>query len=240
MSSGNTTTSGPSSGNTTAPGLSSSTTSPLSSDLSNPSITVRCISDSGWKDHADLDLTTNNWPTWHQRVIMVLQLSGGLDRYLEGKTAEPDPNLEPRANENWGINDSAVRAFIQTRCSATELSFINNCPTALSTWTTLKARHQCQGTVSQINLMQEAFLIRYSMSAPFADTSERLHTLNDRIWVMGAPMSDSFLVILMLLALSPSEFRGVCDAAITGLSSATPSSPYTANHICSQIGRAHV
>ena len=112
-----------------------------------------------------------------------------------------------------------------------ELSFIDTCPTALSTWTTLKARHQCQGTVSQINLMQEAFSIRYSMSAPFADTSERLRTLNDCIWTMGAPMSDSFLVILMLLALSPSEVRGVRDAAITGLASATPSSPYTASHI---------
>ena len=37
--------------------------SPIPSDLSNPSIVVRRISDTGWKDHADLDLTVNNWST---------------------------------------------------------------------------------------------------------------------------------------------------------------------------------
>ena len=78
----------------------SSSATPLATDLSNPSVVVRRISDSGWKDHADLDLTTNNWPTWQRRVIMVLQLSGGLDRYLDGKAAEPDSVLKPRANEN--------------------------------------------------------------------------------------------------------------------------------------------
>ena len=217
------------------PELSPPTITPLSSDLSNPSIVVRRISETGWKDHADLDLTTNNWSTWHRRVIMVLQLSGGLDRYLEGKTSEPDPTLEPRTNENWAINDGAVRAFIKTRCSPTELSFIDDCSTALSTWTTLKARHQCQGTVSQIHLMQEAFVIRYSTSTPFADTSEKLRTLNDRIWAMGAPTADSFLVILMLLALSSPDFRGVRDAAVSGLASASASSPYTANHIRSRL-----
>ena len=201
--------------NTNTPNPSPSSASPIASDLSNPSITVRRISDTGWKDHTDLDLTTNNWPTWHRRVIMVLQLSGGLDRYLDGKTAEPDPSLEPRANENWAINDSAVHAFIKTRCSPTELSFIDDCPSALSTWTTLKARHQCQGTVSQINLMQEAFSVRYSLSTPFTETSEKLRTLNDRIWAMGAPTINSFLVILMLLALSPSEFHGVLLSTVS-------------------------
>jgi len=83
--------------------------------------------------------------------------------------------------------------------------------------------------------MQEAFSIRYSLSTPFADTSDKLRTLNDRIWAMGAPTSDSFLVILMLLALSPSDFRGVRDAAISGLASASASSPYTAGHIRSRL-----
>ena len=95
---------------------------PLASDLSNPLVVVHHISDSGWKNHADLDLTTNNWPTWHKHVVMVLQLSGGLDCYLDGETGEPDPALEPHANENWAINDGAVHAFIKTRCSSMELS----------------------------------------------------------------------------------------------------------------------
>ena len=90
---------------------------------------------------------------------MVLQLSGGLNWYLDDKTGEPNHILEPHVNENWAINNAAVHTFIKPWCSSTELSFINDCPMALSTWTTLKAQHQCQGMVSQINLMQKAFSI---------------------------------------------------------------------------------
>ena len=155
--------------------------SPIPSNLSNPLIIVCCISDTGWKDHADLDLTINNSSTWHKWVVMVLQLCSSLDLYLVGKTVDPDTTLEPCAHKNWLINDATVCAFIKTRCSSMELTFIEDCPTAFSAWTTLQTCHQCQEMVSQIHLMQEAFMIKYSMSTPFLDTSEHLHTLNDHI-----------------------------------------------------------
>ena len=205
---------------------------PLASDVANPSITVRHI-ENAWKSHADLDLACNNWVTWHQNVILVLQLSGGLDLYLEGLIPEPDPAIEPRAHINWLINNRAVCALMKTHCSPTELTVIAKCHTALATWTTLKNRHEQQGTVSQIQLMQEAFLIRYSTTKTFADTSEDLRVLNERIWAMGPPTPDNFLVILMVLALSTPDFRGVRDAVITGLASASTTTPYTAANICS-------
>jgi hypothetical protein len=166
---------------------------------------------------------------------MVLQMSSGLDLYLTGGVADPDKHLEPRAHENWSINDAAVCAFIKSKCSSTELSVIEDCPTALSTWSTLQSRHQCQGTVSQIHLIQEAFSVQFSTSTPFSETSERLRTLNEHIWAMGAPTPENFLVILMVLALSLTDFHGVRDAAITGLASSTSSAPYTASHIRARL-----
>ena len=207
---------------------------PLATDIANPSVTVRRI-ENVWKDHADLDLARNNWVTWHQHIILVLQLSGGLDLYLDGLVPEPDSDLEPRACINWMINDRAVCAFMKTHCSPTELAIIANCRSALVTWTTLKTRHERQGTVSQIQLMQEAFNVRYTSTKPLAETSEELRLLNERIWAMGPPTPDSFLVILMVLALSAPEFRGIHDAVITGLASATITAPYTAAHIRSRL-----
>ena len=52
---------------------------------------------------------------------------------------------------------------------------------------------------------------------------------------MGPLTPDSFLVILMVLALSAPEFRGVRDAVITGLASATIAAPYTATPIRSHL-----
>lgn len=198
---------------------------PIATDINSPSVTVRRIADSGWKDHVNLDLTLNNWQSWNKRITLVLQLSSGLHLYLSGKVPEPDAEVEPRAHKNWGINDAAVRAFILSQCSPTEYSFVEDCSTALQMWTTLQNRHRCQGVVSQIQLIQEGFSIHYSTTSPFSTTSEQFCTLNDHIWAMGAPTADSFLVILMLLGLSGPDFRGVRDAIINGLSNATDSSP---------------
>ena len=103
---------------------------------------------------------------------MVLQMSSGLNLYLTGGIADPNKYLEPRADENWSINDAAVCTFIKSKCSSTKLSVIEDCPTALSTWSTLQSHHQCQSTVSQIHLIQEAFLVQFSTSTPFSEMSE--------------------------------------------------------------------
>ena len=76
--------------------------------------------------------------------------------------------------------------------------------------------------MSQVTLIQEALSIRYSLSTPFAETMLLLCDLNRHIWDMGAPTSEGFLCILMLLALSADDSLSVVhDAIVSGLSSST-------------------
>jgi len=52
---------------------------------------------------------------------------------------------------------------------------------------------------------------------------------------MGLPTSDSFLIILMVLALNTPDLCGVRNAVVTGLASATTAAPYTASSIRSHL-----
>ncbi|RDB22793.1 hypothetical protein Hypma_010277 [Hypsizygus marmoreus] len=209
---------------------------PLSTDISHSSVVVRTVREGHWtSEHGLLDLSVNNWSSWSKHVEGILQMSGGLDRYLHGKTAEPDSALEPRANENWQINDAAVCAFLRSKCAPAELSIIEDSKSSLATWTTLLSRHKLQGPISQVSLIQEALNVRYSTSTPFAETTAHIRSLNKRIWDMGTPTVDSFLVILMLIALSPDELRNVRDSIINGISSSNAAAPYTATNIVSRL-----
>jgi hypothetical protein len=102
-------------------------------------------------------------------------------------------------------------------------------------WTTLKGRHELQGLISQVNLIQEALLVRYSLSTPFSETTTKLCDLNQHIWDMGAPTAEKFLCILMLLALLPLELRSLRDAMSNGLSTSTSTNPYGPSNIIARL-----
>ena len=183
-----------------------------------------------------LDKTSNNYAAWSQHVLEILQLSSGLDLYLDGSFPASNPQLEPRANRFWKINNAAVRAFLRMKCAPSELPFIENCISAEDVWSTMWKRHIHQGPMTQVTLIQEALLVRYSSSTPFADTTLKLRDLNHCIWDMGTPTSEGFLCILMLLALSADDsLSAVCDAIVSGLSSSTEDCTYTSAEIIAHL-----
>lgn len=227
--------SAPASSSTSATPTPHPSVTPLQSDLSHPSVQIISIKEGYWGTEPVLDKIADNWHSWSNHIWRVLQLSSGLDRHLDGTAYEPDPALEPRANTNYSINDTAVRAYIYTKCATPELEFIENCPSAISMWTTLKGRHELQGPISQVTLIQEALLVRYSLTTPFSDMTTKLRDLNRRIWDMGAPTAEKFLCILMLLALSPPELRGIRDSVANGLSTSTSANPFGPSNIIARL-----
>ena len=92
-----------------------------------------------------------------------------------------------------------------------EHDFINSAdlPTAKHAWDALKARHEVQGPIQQVLLIQEAMDICYSHSGEqLSITSSRFADMNERIWNIGTPSRDLFLCILMINGLSR-EFTNV-------------------------------
>ena len=80
---------------------SNSTTTPITTDLTSPSVAICRITDtSAWDNHAKLDCTANNWTTWSQNALLIMQMCG-LDLYLTGEVPNPNPATEPHAHSNW-------------------------------------------------------------------------------------------------------------------------------------------
>jgi len=192
--------------------------------------------ETSWGTTALLDKTSNNYAVWSHHIIRILRLSSSLDLYLDSSFSAPDSRLKPRANHNWKINDAAVQAFLLMKCAPSEHPFVENCVSSHDIWSTLQKRHVYQGPMSQVTLIQEALSVHYSSSTPFADTTLILRDLNRRIWDMGAPNSEGFLCILMLLALSADEsLSSVHDAIVSGLSSSTSDRTYTSAEIVARL-----
>ena len=197
---------------------------------------IQGVKETSWGTAALLNKTSNNYAAWSHHVICILRLSSGLNLYLDSSFSAPDSHLEPRANCNWKINDAAIQAFLLMKCTPSEHPFVKNCVSSHDIWSTLQKRHVYQGPMSQVTLIQEALSVRYSSSTPFANTTLILRDLNWCIWDMGAPNSEGFLCILMLLALSANEsLSSVRDAIVSGLSSSTSDHAYTSAEIVAQL-----
>ncbi|KAF8881440.1 hypothetical protein BD779DRAFT_1473363 [Infundibulicybe gibba] len=208
----------------------------LPSDSSHPSVPILVIKDTAWLGHALLSKNADNWHSWSTCMRNLLTLSnGGLHRYLNNTALIPDPVTEPRASYNYALNDESVRAFIHTKCDFSEHSYIEECATAHEMWSVLKTRHEQQGPISQITLLQEAFTIRYSHAVPFAETAARISVINRRIWAMGAPTADGYECVLNLIALSSPEMRNVRDAVTNGIAAASKDKPYAVSQIHARL-----
>ena len=173
---------------------------------------------------------------WHLHVVEVLQLSSGLNLYLDGSFPPPNPQLEPHANCYWKVNNTAMQAFLHMKCAPSERPFIEKCTTAQDVWSTLQKCHVHQGPMSQVTLIQEALAVQYSSSTLFASTTLVLWDLNCCIWDMGTPTPKGFLCIFMLLSLSAApSLLAVHDMIVTGLSTSTPDHPYTSVDIVAHL-----
>ena len=173
-----------------------------------------------------LDKSKNNWTRWKRVVVQCLGMVG-LDDYLTASVPCPDAVAEPRGFANWHSNDKVVRSFLGLKLSEEEQEFIEGKATTAEVWTALKSRHEQEGPITQILLIQEALNIHYSKTERLSAVSTKLADLNTHIFAIGIPTKDVFLSILMLNSLS-GELTNVHDHVATSLSS---SSTFTSNDI---------
>src|ERR1700690_3284519 len=148
-----------------------------------PSITLASTIPTSLANIEPLEKSKNNWPRWKQTVLQCLQFVG-LSDYLHGTVPQPDAVLEPRAHRNWGINNGAVIAFLGLKASEEEQEFIDGKTIASEIWTALRVRHEQEGPIAQILLIQQALDLCYSKSERLSSTSIKLADLVARIYAI--------------------------------------------------------
>jgi len=109
---------------------------------------------------SNLSLAKDNWPKWKQKMMQVLGLSD-LDDYILGAILAPDPVTDPTSSRNWIRNNNKTISFLQMHVDDSELQFLENVTDAAIAWTKLVDRHEKQGPVTQVRLIQEALSISY-------------------------------------------------------------------------------
>jgi len=105
---------------------------------------------------SNLCLSKDNWP---KKIIEVMEMSE-MDDYLYGHVLKPNPDIDPASYKNWKGNNKKVIGFLKAYVEDGEKSFLatDNSHTA---WNNLVDRHEKQGPITQVRLIQEALSIHY-------------------------------------------------------------------------------
>ena len=158
---------------------------PIVTDISHLSVSIQSVKETSWGDVPLHDKTLNNYAAWRLHVVEVLQLSSGLDLYLDGLFPAPNPQLEPCANCYWRINNTAVWAFLCMKCAPSECPFVEKCTTAQDVWSTWKFAMSIKGPCHRSLLFRKSFLsiILPLPSLPALHSSSRTSTITSGIWL---------------------------------------------------------
>ncbi|KAF8878628.1 hypothetical protein BD779DRAFT_1474708 [Infundibulicybe gibba] len=119
--------------------------------------------------------------------------------------------------------------------SKEELSHVRLCVMVKDMWDVLKNRHEKQGPISQILLLQEALAIRYSHSVPFAETIAHIDEVNEHLRDMGPITHESIHCIIHLFALGAPEMQNVRNSITNGISASTTENPFSIEQIVHRL-----
>lgn len=136
---------------------------------------------------SSLSLAKDNWPKWKQKILQVLGMSD-LDDYILCTIPEPDIAVDPVSYRNWTRNHSKTIAFLQMHVEDSELQFLEGTTEASVAWLALVTRHEKQGPITQVRLIQEALSVSYSEDVTsWPATTDCLHDLCGRIYAQAVP-----------------------------------------------------
>jgi hypothetical protein len=147
-----------------------------------------------------LSLSKDNWPKWSQKIMEVMEMSE-LDEYLDGSVPEPDAAVDPASFKNWKGNNKKLIGFLKANVDDGEKSFLTT-DNAHTAWTNLVDRHEKQGPITQVRLIQEVLSISYPKDvAVWSATTDRIRDLCARIFAQAVPTQDVLFMVAMLGAL---------------------------------------
>ena len=169
-----------------------------------------------------LDKLKSNYKEWCEEITIALSLNG-LYEYVTGDIPSPT-STEPRALANWKANSRLANAFIASSISPSERPFIDITKGPDVNWKTLQDRHQKEGPVCQVQLLQQALSIQCTKDVPLPETAEKICTLIEHAFAMGNIKADLLCCITLLNSLSDNfpHARSIISCDITATTTASP------------------
>jgi hypothetical protein len=124
-----------------------------------------------------------------------------LDEYLYGTVPEPVAAIDPASYRNWKGNNKKLIGFLKAYVEDSEVSFLET-DNAKKAWDSLVNRHEKQGPITQVHLIQEVLSILYAKDVSvWSSTTDRICDLCDRIFAQAVPTKDVLFMVAMLSAL---------------------------------------
>lgn len=198
------------------------------SEATPPSITQIKIG-SQFQGESKLDKLATNYKDWEDEISIVLSLNG-LYGYVTGTTPAPEASQEPRAYNNWKHNDDLANALITSSITKSEKDFFDRSKPSKKNWETLKERHQNEGPVKQVTLLQQALNTQCSKEEPLPLTARKICDLIQRAFEIGTITPDLLCSIALLNSLS-SHYPHARSIISRDISLSSKERPYTSKDI---------
>ena len=201
----------------------------LTSDESRPSITLNRASTPfpGEK----LSKTKGNYRQWYEDMLIHL-MGNCLFDYVEGDTPAPLINVEPRAHKNWMANDRQAWSIIAGSVDISERSYIKldtgGATTAKVAWDNLRARHENEGPIRQVNLLQKALAAKFTKETPLPETGRQICEDIKRAFTIGTLNEELLCCIALMNALE--DFPHLRTSVSTSLTT-SKAKTYTSENI---------
>jgi hypothetical protein len=184
---------------------------------------------------SQLSLAKDNWPKWKQKLLQVLGMSDLYD-YIFGLIAKPDAAIDPTSARNWAKNHAKTISFLSMHIEDSELPNLVGVVDASVAWNNLLARHEQQGPITQVRLIQEALSVSYTDDvSSWPATTDRLRDICARIYSQVVPTQDVMFLVLMLNALEQKADHIRSEMTLYFLSNPTATSEVLANRINQEV-----
>ena len=137
---------------------------------------------------------------------MLIHLMGNcLFDYIEGDDFAPSATNEPQAHKNWLANEHQAWSIITGSIDVSEHMYIkkdDGSPmTAKSAWDGLKVRHENEGPIWEVNLLQKALAAKCTKDTPLLETGCQICEDIRYTFTIGTLKEDLLRCIALMSAL---------------------------------------
>ena len=124
-----------------------------------------------------------------------------LDGYLFGSIPEHDAIIELVLHHYWVGNNNKLIGFLEMYVNDRELASLLS-DNVKTVWTNLLTRHEKQGPITQVQLIQEVLSVSYLKDVTtWQATTDCMQDLCDCIYAQAVPTKDVMFMLAMLTGL---------------------------------------